>query len=130
MSEPTQSATNPPQVASDPSCPFCRIATGAVPAQVVYQDDQIVAFRDLHPQAPTHILLIPRRHVSGIDDPHALDPQLLASLFGAANHVAREEGLAKRGYRLVLNVGRDAGQSVFHLHLHLLGGRALGWPPG
>lgn len=129
MSEPTRSAASPPQDAV-PKCPFCRIASGEIPAQVVYQDDQVVAFRDIHPQAPTHILVIPRHHVSGINEPNALDPQLLAALFSAANRVAREEGLADGGYRLVLNVGPDAGQSVFHLHLHLLGGRPLGWPPG
>lgn len=115
---------------TDPNCIFCRIAAGEVPAQIVYASDDVVAFRDLNPQAPTHILLIPRRHVTGISDPRALDGSILTPLFSAAVHVAQREGLGEGGYRLVFNVGPDAGQSVFHLHLHLLGGRQLGWPPG
>lgn len=115
---------------TDPHCVFCRIAASEVPAQIVYENDDVVAFRDLNPQAPTHILLIPRKHVTGINDPSALDGSILTPLFSAAVYVAQREGLAEGGYRLVLNVGPDAGQSVFHLHLHLLGGRQLGWPPG
>jgi histidine triad (HIT) family protein len=112
------------------SCPFCRIATGQTPSTQVYSDEQVVAFRDARPVAPTHILVIPRRHISGIDAPEAADGALLTALVRAANAVARESGIAETGYRLVMNVGPNAGQSVFHLHLHVLGGRPLGWPPG
>lgn len=115
---------------ADPNCIFCRIANGSVPSTQVYHNDDVIAFRDLNPQAPTHVLIIPRRHVSGINAPEAADGAMLAAMIRAANTVARDEGLADSGYRLVWNVGRNAGQSVFHLHLHLLGGRPLGWPPG
>lgn len=114
----------------DPSCPFCRIAAGQIPSARVYSDEQVVAFRDLRPAAPTHALVIPRRHISGINSPQAEDGALLAALIRAANTVARDAGVAESGYRLVWNVGPDAGQSVFHIHLHVLGGRRLGWPPG
>jgi histidine triad (HIT) family protein len=97
---------------------------------VVYRDDDVVAFRDLNPQAPTHALVIPRRHIAGIDAVQPTDGPLLAAMVRAAHVVAQAEGIAATGYRLVWNVGQDAGQSVFHLHLHLLGGRPLGWPPG
>ena len=111
-------------------CLFCRIASGAIPSTQVYADEDVVAFRDLNPQAPTHVLVIPRRHVPGVDAIGRDDGALLAAMVTAANTVARAEGLAERGYRLVWNVGPDAGQSVFHIHLHLLGGRSFGWPPG
>lgn len=111
-------------------CPFCGIASGRVPSQQVYADERVVAFRDLHPQAPVHVLVIPRQHVPSIDAPEAENGELLAAMIHAANIVARQEGTAGSGYRLVWNVGPHAGQSVFHLHLHLLGGRPLGWPPG
>lgn len=111
-------------------CIFCAIASGALPSEQVYADELVVAFRDRHPQAPVHVLVVPRRHVRGIDDPAAADGVLLAALVAAANRVARQEGVAESGYRLVWNVGPHAGQSVFHLHLHVLGGRQLGWPPG
>lgn len=117
-------------VMTEPNCIFCRIVEGSIPSTQVYHDDDVVAFRDLNPQAPTHVLVIPRRHVSGINAPEAADGPMLAALVGAANTIARAEGIAESGYRLVWNVGQDAGQSVFHLHLHLLGGRPLGWPPG
>jgi histidine triad (HIT) family protein len=113
-----------------PGCVFCGIAAGTVPSHQVYADESVVAFRDRNPQAPVHILVIPRRHVSGIDSPDAEDGALLVALVRAANFAARQEGVAEHGYRLVWNVGPHAGQSVFHLHLHLLGGRPLGWPPG
>ena len=115
---------------ADPHCLFCCIVAGSVPSTVVYRDDDVVAFRDLNPQAPTHALVIPRRHISGIDAVQPADGPLLAAMVRAANVVAQAEGIAATGYRLVWNVGQDAGQSVFHLHLHLLGGRPLGWPPG
>lgn len=115
---------------TDPTCIFCRIVAGTLPSTQVYRDDEVVAFRDLNPQAPLHVLVIPRRHVSGINAPEAADGPMLAAMVRVANTVAQAEGVAEGGYRLVWNVGRDAGQSVFHLHLHVLGGRPLGWPPG
>ena len=122
----TQAQTDLP----DPRCLFCRIVAGTVLSEQVYQDEMVVAFRDLNPKAPTHVLIIPRRHVSGINAPDAADGPMLAAMVRAAQTVAQAEGIAESGYRLVWNVGHDAGQSVFHLHLHLLGGRPLGWPPG
>lgn len=113
--------------ARDPDCIFCRIAAGDVPASMVHESAQVVAFRDVNPKAPTHVLLIPRAHVSSLAELD--DPALGGTLLEAAREVARAEGLTK-GWRLVTNVGTDGGQSVAHLHLHLLGGRALGWPPG
>jgi histidine triad (HIT) family protein len=113
-----------------PGCPFCGIVAGLLPSTQVYTDSQVVAFRDRNPAAPVHVLVVPRRHISGINVPQALDGPLLAALIGAANQVAEREGISETGYRLVWNVGEAAGQSVFHLHLHLLGGRQLGWPPG
>jgi histidine triad (HIT) family protein len=114
----------------DPSCLFCRIVAGTLPSTQIYHDDDVIAFRDVNPQAPVHVLVIPRRHVAGINVPEAADGPMLAAMVRAANTVARNEGVAESGFRLVWNVGHDAGQSVFHLHLHLLGGRHLGWPPG
>jgi len=114
----------------DTSCLFCRIASREVPADIVRESDALVAFRDVNPQAPTHILLIPKEHVSSVaelDDRHG---GLLADIMQAATQLARAEGIAEGGWRLVTNVGPDAGQSVFHLHFHLLGGREMGWPPG
>ncbi|WP_119072625.1 histidine triad nucleotide-binding protein [Aggregatilinea lenta] len=111
-------------------CIFCRIAAGDIPAQVVYQDDDVVAFRDTNPQAPVHVLVIPREHVPGplaLGDDYAA---LAGKLVAAAAQVARQEDIADTGYRLVMNEGRQAQQSVFHVHLHVLGGRAMHWPPG
>ncbi len=111
-------------------CLFCRIVAGEVPATVVLDRPTVLAFRDLNPQAPLHALVIPKEHVV---DAAAVRPEhgeLLADLVGAANELARSEGVAETGYRLVLNVGPDAGQSVLHMHLHVLAGRKLGWPPG
>ncbi len=113
----------------EPDCLFCRIVAGDIPADRVLEEDDVVAFRDINPQAPTHMLVIPRRH---IPDAHALtdaDGPILSKLFAAPKRLADEAGLGD-GYRIVTNVGADAGQSVFHLHLHLLGGRAMSWPPG
>lgn len=108
-------------------CLFCSIATGEVPADVVIETADVVAFKDINPAAPTHVLVIPRRHVPSAADLEPGDSELLASLFDVAAQVGRGiEG----GWRLVTNVGADAGQSVFHLHFHVLGGRSLGWPPG
>ncbi len=111
-------------------CLFCRIAAGQVPGAVVYQDDQVVAFKDINPQAPLHFLLIPKIHIATLND---LDPEhdaLVGSMFRQAAAIAKEHGYAERGFRTVFNANRDAGQSVFHIHLHLLAGRTLAWPPG
>ena len=109
-------------------CLFCRIAAGELAAKVVAQDQRFVAFRDVNPQAPTHILVIPRAHVATLDD--VKDSGLLGDLLAYARDVARAEGLAERGYRVVINTNAEAGQTVFHLHAHVLGGRAMRWPPG
>jgi histidine triad (HIT) family protein len=114
----------------DPECLFCRIAAGSVPADIVHQDDLVVAFRDINPKAPTHILLISRRHIPSAAELTGTDGEMLGRLFSVAAQVAHDEGVTERGYRLVSNVGAGAGQSVFHLHFHLLGGRSLSWPPG
>jgi histidine triad (HIT) family protein len=111
------------------SCPFCGIAAGDIPATVVYETARTLAFRDLNPVAPTHVLVIPRDHFADIAELSAADPVYLAEVLAAAVDVARQEGLTG-GYRLVTNTGDDAGQSVHHLHVHVLGGRSLGWPPG
>ena len=112
----------------DPDCLFCKIAAGEIPADVVYADDQVMVFRDINPKAPTHVLAIPRRHIPSAANLTDADGDLLAALFAALGHVAEEAGL--RGYRIITNVGAEAGQSVFHLHFHLLGGRPMSWPPG
>ena len=109
-------------------CLFCRIAAGEIPAEVVHQTDRTLAFRDINPQAPTHVLVIPREHVASLDE--ARDPALVGRMALLAAEIARTEGIAQRGYRTVINTNADAGQTVFHIHLHLLGGRGLGWPPG
>jgi histidine triad (HIT) family protein len=115
---------------SHPDCIFCRVAAGEIEAQLVREDDDTVAFRDINPQAPTHVLIIPRRHIAAVSALEATDAAIVGKLFLAAGQVAREEGVETGGYRLVVNNGVDAGQSVDHIHLHLLGGRRLGWPPG
>jgi len=110
-------------------CAFCRIAQGEAPARVVYQDEDVTAFHDRHPRAPTHILIVPNRHIVGVAQVEPEDVAVLGKLFVVARQVAEQEGIVN-GYRLVVNNGRLAGQSVFHLHVHLLGGRPLSWPPG
>jgi histidine triad (HIT) family protein len=110
-------------------CLFCRIITGELPATIVYRSDDVIAFRDALPQAPTHILVIPTRHIASIADTQDNDAELLGRLITVARQVAHTEKL-NAGYRLVVNTGTQAGQSVFHLHVHLLGGRAMHWPPG
>jgi histidine triad (HIT) family protein len=109
-------------------CLFCRIAAGDIPSDRVFEDEQVIVFRDLHPRAPTHVLAIPRRHLDSAADLTQADGGLLAALFVALRTVAESEGL--EGYRIISNVGAESGQSVFHLHFHLLGGRSMGWPPG
>jgi histidine triad (HIT) family protein len=111
-------------------CLFCKIIAGDVPSTKVYEDDASFAFRDISPAAPTHVLVIPRRHVENAHHITTEDGDLLASLLTAAQEVARQEGIADSGYRLVFNVGDDALNSVPHLHLHVIGGRRMGWPPG
>ncbi len=110
-------------------CLFCRIAAGEIPADVVHSDEEVIVFRDVNPQAPTHVLAIPRRHVASAHELGPADGALLGALFGALRATADAEGLGD-GYRIVTNVGPAAGQSVERLHLHLLGGRRLTWPPG
>jgi len=111
-------------------CLFCRIIERNAPARIVYEDEQAVAIEDIHPQAPVHLLVLPRKHLSSLREAKAEDQSLLGHLLTAAAHLARERGLAAKGYRVVLNNGSWAGQSVFHLHVHLLGGRVFHWPPG
>ena len=111
-------------------CIFCGIAAGEVPATVVYEDDDAVAFRDLNPQAPTHVLVIPRRHIASIDAMSDGDEAMIGRVFAAARAVAQQEGIDATGYRLVTNIGDHGGQTVGHLHVHVLGGRAMKWPPG
>lgn len=113
---------------TDPTCLFCRIVRGEIPAKLVASDEHSVAFRDINPQAPLHVLVIPREHVASLDE--ASDPALIGRLALMAAGIARDEGFAERGYRTVINTNAEAGQTVFHIHLHLLAGRALGWPPG
>ena len=112
------------------NCLFCKIATGAIPSKIVYQDEDVVAFADINPQAPVHTLLIPRQHITSVADLKLEDGPILAKLFITAQELAHDKGIDVSGYRLVSNIGPDAGQSVFHLHFHLLGGRKFGWPPG
>lgn len=112
------------------ACLFCGIAAGTIPSSIIHQDDHAVAFEDINPQAPVHILVIPRKHVSSIGDMNSTEAGLLGHLFLTAATIAKEKGLAASGYRILTNTGPDAGQSVFHIHLHVLGGRPMGWPPG
>ena len=111
-------------------CLFCKISAGEIPAEVVYENDEILGFRDIEPKAPTHVLLIPRRHIATLNDLAHSDVEVVGKLFLAAKEVARQEGVDAGGYRTVFNCNRDAGQAVYHIHLHLLGGRQLSWPPG
>ena len=109
-------------------CLFCRIVRKEIPATIVLSDDHVIAFRDINPQAPVHIVVVPREHVPSLNE--ATDAEMLGRLSLAATKLARSEGVADSGYRTVVNTNRAAGQTVFHIHLHLLGGRPLGWPPG
>jgi len=112
------------------SCLFCQIADKTIPARLAYEDEQVLAFHDINPQAPVHVLVIPRKHITSLLDITADDDALVGSLVRRARELAGELGLGERGFRLVFNAGSDAGYSVFHIHLHLVGGRPLGWPPG
>jgi histidine triad (HIT) family protein len=112
------------------SCIFCRIATYELAATIVHDDEDTIAFRDLHPKAPVHILIIPKEHIASVNDVTREHAAALGRLFVAARAIAEAEGLSKKGYRLVMNTGSDAGQTVDHMHMHVLGGRAMTWPPG
>ncbi len=112
------------------SCIFCRIVAGTIQAKIVHQDDQVLAFEDINAQAPVHILVIPKRHVAAVQDCADGDQALLGKLLLTCAEVARARKLNGSGYRIVTNTGADSGQTVFHLHLHVLGGRPMGWPPG
>ena len=111
-------------------CLFCKIVAGQVPATFVYRDDDVVAFRDLNPQAPVHVLVVPRKHIAGFADARDEDEVLIGILARTAARVAEQEGVLETGFRSVVNTGADAQQSVQHLHIHVLGGRPMGWPPG
>ena len=112
------------------NCLFCRIIGGDIPASIVYQDDRLIAFNDINPQAPTHVLIVPKRHMATLNDLQAEDDQLIGEMVRRAAAIAKERGLSAGGFRTVFNTNREAGQTVFHIHLHLLGGRSMHWPPG
>ena len=111
-------------------CLFCKFVSGEIKPNVVYEDQDVLAFRDVNPQAPSHILVIPKRHIATLNDLQPQDAELMGKLSLAAQKVANDEGIDGPGYRTVINCNAEAGQSVFHIHLHLLGGRPMGWPPG
>jgi histidine triad (HIT) family protein len=113
-----------------PECLFCKVIERTIPASIVYEDERVLAFNDINPQAPTHVLLIPKRHIASLSDLTPGDDQIVGELTRRAAAIAGERGLAAGGFRTVFNTGPNAGQSVFHIHLHLLGGRSLSWPPG
>jgi histidine triad (HIT) family protein len=115
---------------AESDCLFCNISAGEISADIVLQDDNVVAFRDINPKAPTHVLIIPRRHIATINDLETGDASTVGLLFMAAADIAKSEGISEEGYRVVMNCNAAAGQSVFHVHLHLLGGRNMAWPPG
>lgn len=114
----------------DANCLFCKIAAGQIPVEFLYGDDKVVAFRDIKPQAPVHVLIIPREHIPTVNDVDRADTEAVGRLVFAAGKIAKELGIDKSGYRFVMNCNKDAGQEVFHLHAHLLGGRKFDWPPG
>lgn len=112
------------------SCLFCKIVAGQIPADTVFENDKVLAFRDINPTAPKHILVIPKKHIATMNDVTADDESLLGEMMLVARDIAHREGVAEDGYRLALNTNRHGGQSVYHLHLHLLAGRQMSWPPG
>ena len=111
-------------------CLFCSIVDRSIPADIVYEDDRVIAFRDVNPQAPCHILVIPRKHIATLNDLTADDNSLVGHMLHTAKTLAAAEGFAEQGYRLTMNCNNDGGQTVYHIHLHLLGGRQMDWPPG
>jgi len=117
-------------MAGNDRCLFCRIATGEITAKKVYEDDEVVAFNDINPQAPTHILVVPRKHIATLDEMTDADNAIVGNVLLRAAQIARDLKLPSDGYRVVVNTGEAAGQTVFHIHFHLLGGRNFGWPPG
>lgn len=110
-------------------CIFCEIAAGRMDAELIHEDEKVVAFRDIHPQAPVHVLIIPRKHITSLLEIEPADAELLGHMHLCARKIAEQLGIAENGYRSVLNCGSDGGQTVWHIHLHLLGGRSMGWPP-
>jgi len=118
------------RMVSNDKCLFCRIANGEITARKVYEDDEVFAFEDINPQAPTHVLIIPRKHIPSLDDLGEGDAAILGTTLARAADIARNLQLNADGYRLVVNTGEASGQTVFHVHFHILGGRNLGWPPG
>lgn len=112
------------------NCIFCKIAAGLIPSNKVYEDEDIFAFRDINPEAPVHILIIPKKHISSVNDLEPGDEELVGKIFITAKKIAKDEGISESGFRIVTNCGRDGGQIVPHLHFHILGGRNLKWPPG
>ena len=115
---------------SNADCLFCRIVAGDIPAEIIHESDTAIAFRDINPKAPTHVLIIPRKHIATINEIDSSDQLMVGSLYTAAQEIAVAEGFADHGYRVVMNCNEAAGQTVFHIHLHLLGGRKFDWPPG
>lgn len=111
-------------------CLFCKIVNGDIPSEQVYSDDKVIAFKDIQPQAPVHYIVIPRKHIETMNDVMESDSDLMSSLLLTCQQLAKQENLSDRGYRIVINCNKDGGQSVFHLHAHLLGGRHMTWPPG
>ncbi len=111
-------------------CIFCKIVSGDIPADKVYENDHVIAFRDLNPQAPFHCLVIPKKHIATINDIQSEDAELIGQMYLAAKQIAADAGLSEEGFRTVMNCNEAAGQTVFHIHLHVLGGRNLSWPPG
>jgi histidine triad (HIT) family protein len=112
------------------NCTFCKMVSGQIKPNVVYQDESVLAFHDINPQAPVHVLVVPKKHIATLNDLEIEDVSVAGLMLLAAQQIAQKLGVAESGYRTVLNCNRDAGQSVFHIHLHLLGGRTLAWPPG
>ncbi|MBD3386473.1 HIT domain-containing protein [candidate division KSB1 bacterium] len=112
------------------ACLFCQIAEKKIPSDIMYEDESMLAFRDIDPQAPTHFLVIPKEHIETLNDLTPEKSSLIGDMVNRARELAGEEGISESGYRMVMNCNRDGGQAVFHIHLHLLGGRSLGWPPG
>jgi histidine triad (HIT) family protein len=112
------------------SCLFCRIIAREIPASIVYEDDRMIAFNDVNPQAPTHVLIVPKRHIETLNALEPGDDQLVGELARRAAAIASERGISEKGYRAIFNTNREAGQTVFHIHMHLIGGRPMGWPPG
>ena len=117
-------------VVTNPDCLFCRIIARQIPATIVYEDDRVLAFRDIKPAAPVHVLVIPKHHIASLNDLEAGDDEIVGEVVRRGAAIAASEGIANGGFRTVFNTNRDAGQTVFHIHLHVLGGRSMAWPPG